>query len=180
MISIINGVKNGYILNLSAFNLSCKWKLQHTKATHYLSGERLYQLVGCLVFYSSWNWASPSDCYSSTGSDLPAVSTGFLPKWLLVRRGSRSGPLEHGPPPPLSILPIIRSDLGDQPARQLTAVRGHLQLSQVDAQGLCKARTRSSKTLFLARLWVPPLTLWNRISPCPSPILLHVSTLLLR
>ena len=51
MICIINGVKNVYILHLSIFNLGCKWKLQHTKATRYLSGERLCQSVGCTVFY---------------------------------------------------------------------------------------------------------------------------------
>ena len=51
MFSIINGVKNVYILNVSLFNPDCQWKPQHTKATHYVSGERLCQLVGCLVFY---------------------------------------------------------------------------------------------------------------------------------
>lgn len=52
---------------------------------------------------------------------------GFLPKWLIVHRGeSRSGPLERVPLPPLSILSIIHSDLGNQPARQLTAVGGYL------------------------------------------------------
>lgn len=49
--SIINRVENICILNMSTFNLSCKLKPQHTNATHHLSGERLCQLVVCLVFY---------------------------------------------------------------------------------------------------------------------------------
>ena len=43
-----------------------------------------------------------------------------------------------------------------------------------------KARTRTSKTLFLINLWVPQPTLWNWMSSGPPPILPHLSTWLLR
>lgn len=50
-ISIINGVQNVHGLNLSPFNLGCKLKARHSKATHHLSRERWCQLVGRSVFY---------------------------------------------------------------------------------------------------------------------------------
>lgn len=152
-ISIINGGQNVHILNLSPFNLSCELKARHNKATHHLSRERLCQLVGRFVFCSCGKRASLSGRYSKTHLDLRAASSGFLPKWLVVCRGdSRSGPLERVPLPPLSILPIIHSGLGDQPAQLLTAVRGHPWLRQAVDQGLCFSRTRTSKAFFLVYL----------------------------
>jgi hypothetical protein len=49
--SITHRVKSASILNLSILNLGCSRKPRYTKAARYLSGERLSQLVGCLVFY---------------------------------------------------------------------------------------------------------------------------------